>query len=474
MFRERRGMLLGLIMFLGAVPVLAQAPSEIDKLKDQADTAYRERDFPKAMQLCDQVLAQAPTDHVALYLRGSSRVEMGIFSGNVELIRSGIADAREAIRHEGKGKPEYYLPYIYGMSHLSAFEGKPVHATTARTVVDSVLEREDLTPEQRANLLYQRAQADLQLKDYPSAETDLQETLKLSPQHLAAYMLTAEVAAKSKTPAEAANAYSKVVSTFPTNPLVYNNRGMYLQSLGRTQEALADFDKAIQLDPKFMPSYINRGFALLEAGDAAGAEAALTQALAVDASQVGAISLRATARLDQNKSALALEDYRQVAQMAGQNPMAHADLGFAQFFTKDFQAALGSFRTALKLDPKLRFLLPWELACKMRLNQVDASAYADITSKPAEARDWVDQVILFQLGQTDANQMLKSVNTDDEDAKASQLCEGYYFIGMELLRRGRDADAVAYFKQAIQKKLPKLSAYRGSIYALNNTSVKTP
>jgi len=474
MFRKHSSMLLGCWMCLSAVAVLAQGPSELDRLKDQADTAYRERDFPKAMQLCDQALAIAPTDHVALYLRGSSRVEMGIFSGNADLIRTGIADAREAIRHEGKGKPEYYLPYIYGMSHLSGFEGKTVHATTARTVADSVLEREDLTPEQRANLFYQRAQADLQLKDFPAADHDLQETLKLSPQHLAASMLTAEIAAKSKPAADAVAAYSKVVSAFPTNPLVYNNRGMYLQSLGRTQEAMGDFDKAIQLDPKFMPSYINRGFALLEAGDPVAAEAALTQALTIDPTQTGALSLRATARLDQNKGPQALEDYRQVVQVAAQNPMAFADLGFAQFFIRDYQGALASFQNALKLDAKLRFLLPWELACKMQLNQVNTAAYTEITGKPAESRDWVDNVVLFQLGQIDATQLLKAVNTSDENARTSQLCEAYYFVGIELLRRNRESDAAAYFKQATQKKLPKLAAYRGAIYALANAAPKAP
>jgi len=460
-------MLLGLCLLFCVMTGVVQAQTEMDKLKEQADAAYRDRDFPKAMQICDQVLATDPNDHVALYLRGSSRVEMGIFSGNVELIRTGIADAREGIRHEGKGKAEYYLPYIYGMSHLSAFENKPIHANTARTVADSVLEREDLTPEQRANLYYQRAQADLQLKDYAAAENDIQETLKLSPQHLAAYMLSAEVATKSKSPAEAAAAYGRVVTAFPTNPLVYNNRGMYLQSQGRTAEAMADFEKAFQLDPKFLPAYINRGFAMLESGDAAGAEAALTQVLAMDPNQVGAIGLRATARLDQNKAAAAIEDYRAVVQKAPQNPMAHADLGFAQFFTKDFQGAQTSFRTALGLAPGMRFLFPWELACKMRLGQVDPAAYVEITSKPVDKRDWIDQIVLFQLGQSDAGSMLKAVNTTDENTKSAQLCEGYYFIGMELLRRGRDADAAAYFKQATANKLPKLSAYRGAIYALN-------
>lgn len=465
----RGRMLLCLCAVLCAGPVLAQNNSDLETLKTQADEAYRQRIFPQAIALCDKVLAQSATDHVALYLRGSSRIELGIVSRNADLVRGGIADAREAIRNEGNGKPEYYLPYIYGMSHLAVLEGKQVHAQTARTVADSILERDDLTPEQRANLYYQRAHADLQLNDTATANTDLNEALKLSPKHLAAQMLLADLAAKTKSAAEAVAAYTNVVQAFPENPLVYNNRGMYLQSLGRTQEAIADFNKAISIDNKFVPAYINRGFAFLEQGDAVNAEAALTQALAVDPQQTGALSLRGTARLNQNKTMDALADYRKVVEMAPQSPMAHADLGFAQFFTRDFQGALISFKTALKMDDKLRFLLPWKLASEMRLGPIDPQAYSAVLSKPETSRDWFDNLVLFQLGKVDAASLLQSTNPADQNARDAQLCEGYYFIGMELQRRGRSEDAVAYFKQAAQRKLPSLSAYRGAIFALENS-----
>jgi tetratricopeptide (TPR) repeat protein len=245
---------------------------------------------------------------------------------------------------------------------------------------------------------------------------------------------------------------------------------MYLQSLGRSQEAMTDFNKAIQLDAKFLPAYLNRGFAYLETGDAAGAETALTQALAVVPDQIGALSLRATARLNQNKSAEALADYRKVAQMAPQSPMAQADLGFAQFFTGDFSGALASFNSALKIDNKLRFLLPWKLACEIRLGQPDQQAYQDTLAKDEGSRDWIDQLILFELGRTDATTLLNSVNDKDQNARNAQLCEGYYFIGLELQRRQRGSDALAYFKQAVQRKLPKLSAYRGAQYALDQAA----
>ena len=56
----------------------------------------------------------------------------------------------------------------------------------------------------------------------------------------------------------------------------------------------------------------------------------------------------------------------------------------------------------------------------------------------------------------------------DED-----LWEGrYYFIGMELLRRDRQKDAIGYWKQATKSKLPKLSAYRGAVFALKNSGVE--
>jgi len=81
MFRASCGLLLCFTLWLGASSASAQAQSELDQLKDQADTAYRERDFPKAIELSDKALAIAPADHIALYLRGSSKVELGFFSG---------------------------------------------------------------------------------------------------------------------------------------------------------------------------------------------------------------------------------------------------------------------------------------------------------------------------------------------------------------------------------------------------------
>lgn len=455
-----------------AVPA-AQQPSPLEAVKEQADAAYRQREFETAIKLTNQVLAQAPTDHVALYLRGSSRIEMGIINGRMELIRQGIGDSREALRSEGKGNPDYYLPYMYGMSHLAGLEGKPDNAKASLQVADGQLEREDLTPEQRANVHYQRAHANIQLKDLTAAGADAAEAIKLQPKHLAAHMLAADIAVLRKQPADAVNAFNAGVRAFPENPVVYNNRGMYLRTLEKNTEAMADFNRAIQLDSKFIPAYINRGFALLETGDAAGAETSLSHVLTIDPDQPGALSLRATARLNQNRSNDAIADYRKVAQMAQQNPLAQYDLGFALFFTGSYQDALTQFDKALALDKQLRFLLPWKLACEIRLQKVDNAAYQEILSKPEAGRDWVDNLVLFELGRVDAKALLQAAHPTDKTIQNAQLCEGYYFIGNELQRRGRGADAVAYWQAASKQPQPKLSAYRGAMFALTNSGAVT-
>jgi len=96
-------------------PTKTAANPEHERLKSDAENAYQNGEFPKAIELTSKVLAQNPKDHVALYLRASSRVELGQLRRDLKEVRGGIEDAREAMRHGGTEQINYYLPYFYGM-----------------------------------------------------------------------------------------------------------------------------------------------------------------------------------------------------------------------------------------------------------------------------------------------------------------------------------------------------------------------
>ncbi|WP_373537852.1 tetratricopeptide repeat protein [Microcoleus sp.] len=53
--------------------------------------------------------------------------------------------------------------------------------------------------------------------------------------------------------------YDRAIQLNPNDAIAYNNRGVTKYALGRNQEAIADYDRAIQLNPNYADAYKNRG-----------------------------------------------------------------------------------------------------------------------------------------------------------------------------------------------------------------------
>jgi tetratricopeptide (TPR) repeat protein len=86
-------------------------------------------------------------------------------------------------------------------------------------------------------------------------------------------------------------------------------RARALEGLGKYDLSLADLDKAIQEDPKFILAYISRADTYLSRGDDGKALADLEEALRLDPRQPRAYFLRARYYKRQNKNDLALKDF---------------------------------------------------------------------------------------------------------------------------------------------------------------------
>lgn len=440
-----------------------------ERMKTEADQAYQSGNFERTVELTSTVLTENPQDDVALYLRGSARVEIGRRSGDSRLIREGIADARQAIGLGTANDINYYLPYLYGMTTLSAVEGKESHAKVAVDVAGQVLARSDLENGQRANLLYQRAMAHAQQNDFNAAITDYQEAVRLVPTHLGATVALADAFAAAGRTQEAQAAFDRAVNAFPSNPLVYNNRGMFLQQQGRSQDALVDFTRALELNPQFSVGYNNRGFALMELGDLQAAENDFTQAIRVTPQHPMPYSLRGTSRLLQGRLDMALEDYVQAVRLDDRNAIAHADLAFGHFFKANYAEALAAFDRAMSRNSELRYLSPWRVWCLIELQRSDEAQqqFAAVLEKEPQERDWIDHLLLYQAGQIDDEQLLKTVNTTDKRVQNAQTCEAHYFVGRKKAMGGDKTAAENHFQLALKTGERQLSAYRASQYALN-------
>lgn len=443
--------------------------SPSDPLQAETEAAYQRGDFAKALQLAESMMARNPNNDIAVYLRGSARVELGIQQGDLELIRSGIEDSRTALKIGGTDKINYYLPYLYGMTSLANLENKKEHAEVVVKFADSILARPGLKPEERANLQYQKGGAQVYLKNTEQAISAYLAAIQSSPQHLGAHVALAGAYATANKLSEAEAAFSNTTRVFPNNPLVFNNRGMYYQQQHRPKEAIADFTRALQIEPKFYVAYTNRGFTNLNDGEnPTAAIADFNESLRLNPQQPGIYSLRGAAKLQQGKLAEALVDYNEALKLDPENPIAMADIGFTKFFGKDYPGALSSFNNAVLEDPDLRYLNPWRYLSMAFAGQEGAAAatFSDSLTREVEKRDWMDQLVLFLAGKISEQDLFNAAERNDLNLRNLQFCEAYYFIGQQRLRAGNTAGANQFFEQALATKARNLSAYRGAAFML--------
>ena len=443
-----------------------------ERLKKDAQAAYEKGDYPRTIELTSMVLRANPRDHVAYYFRANAKLEQSLAGQKADLLREAIADARQAVGLAADESAVYYMPYLYGMTNLSAMEGRKEHAEVALKIATQVLASSRWKSGERANLHYQRALAQLQLKAPAAAAKDFAEAVRLDKEHLAAYFGLAGAYATAGQTDEAIATFGQAVTAFPDNPVVYNNRGQYLQERGMYDEAVADFTRAVELQPQFTVAYINRGFALMESGDLESAETDFTTVLKVDANQPMVYGLRGSARLSQGKIKEAIADHEQVVRLDARNPVAHGDLGFARFFDGDYAAATTAFDQAVTLDAKLRYLDPWRFrALELQGKPDDAkTAFAAVAAKELKDRDWVDNLLAYLSGSLTAEGLLEAAESTDAAIRDARGCEAHFFIAERAGEAGRADEAKSHYEKSLASKSRHLSAYRGAKFAMKKLS----
>jgi len=439
-----------------------------EQLKTQADQAYRQGDYAEVVKLTNTVLQQNPRDAVAYYLRGSARVEIGLRNRDAKEMRSGISDAREAIRLDSSGNPMYYLPYLYGMTNLAALEDRKEHAEVAVKYAGQLLKQSSLNGEMRANIHYQRGNAHMTLEQYDKAVSDFLSAIKHFRTHLGAHLAAADAYSRAGQPEKAEEQYTTAVSTFSDNPLVYNNRGMFYQQQGEYKKAVADFTRAIELNREYRYAYTNRGFSLLAMGQPDAAEADFTKSLSLNSRQPAVHGLRATARVAQGNIDGALKDNRAAIRLAPQDPSAHADLGFTLFFAGKYDEANNAFEQSLKFNKPQQHLEPWRfLALQKTGNNDDAQALVKpAVEKQPDNRNWVETVLAYLDGKLTDEELVDAAGKKLKEAKPAQLCEAHYFIGLQQQQAGNTKPAMQHFQKAVETDQRHLSAFQGAQLAL--------
>jgi tetratricopeptide (TPR) repeat protein len=149
--------------------------------------------------------------------------------------------------------------------------------------------------------------------------------------------------------------YNKAAELNPEFALMYNNRGVTYTCVGEQKKAMADYNKAIELDPGFFVPYYNRGNLYGASNENDKAVEDYTRALSLNPRYADAYNNRGTIYYSTAKYDKAIEDYSKAVENNPSFAVAWCNLGLAYRVKGDYENTIKSCTKAIELDPKNGF-----------------------------------------------------------------------------------------------------------------------
>jgi lipoprotein NlpI len=194
--------------------------------------------------------------------------------------------------------------------------------------------------------------------------------------------------------------------------------------------ALADCNRAIELDPKFAKAYFWRGIVKSRKGDFADAVADFNRALELDKNAGSPCFYRGCVYFMEHRWAEAMADYRTSCELK-----MH-DLDYPHLFIWLVRARIGEKEAAIK-----------ELAAYLEKR----------VNKPG--KDWPVKVANFLLDRISEDDLAVAAVSTDAKKDRGQHCETWFYAGMKRLLAGDETAAADCFRKSLATEAKDYTEY---------------
>jgi tetratricopeptide (TPR) repeat protein len=146
--------------------------------------------------------------------------------------------------------------------------------------------------------------------------------------------------------------YNRAIELNPQDATPYNNRGLVKATKGDLDGALADYDRAVQLSPRNYQIHGHRGIVRQRKGDLDGALTDYDIAIKLWWKYVGGYNNRASVKISKNDLEGALADCNRAIALDPKYAAAYNTRALIERAKGELDAATADFNRAIKLDPK--------------------------------------------------------------------------------------------------------------------------
>ena len=141
----------------------------------------------------------------------------------------------------------------------------------------------------------------------------------------------------------AVSLWSDTVGKCPGNTRAYNELANAFDAAGRNAEALANYDKALQLKPDYARAWYNKGELMLRTGHVAAALELFDQALRINPAYFKALKAKGDALVKAGRSDAPIAAYEEALKLQPAHQMAIQILGASACYLKNETEAKSAF-----------------------------------------------------------------------------------------------------------------------------------
>ena len=249
---------------------------------------------------------------------------------------------------------------------------------------------------------------------------------------------------------EAIAQYEQALRINPDYAQAHCALGMALAQAGKPQEAIREYEYALQLEPDFADAHVSLGVALEKLGRLEDAIRHYEEALRIKSDDTEAHVNLGTALLTQGNARDAMAHYEEALRINPDSAEAHINLGNALLTQGNARDTMAHYEAALRLNPdsaKAHMSLGSALLVQGRVSEAIDRYEEALRLKPdsAEAHDNLG-IALAQ-----ARRLPEAMKHWEEALKLKpDDVEAHMNLGKALQAQGRVPEAIQHYQQALK------------------------
>jgi lipoprotein NlpI len=252
--------------------------------------------------------------------------------------------------------------------------------------------------------------------------------------------------------------HNKAIELEPNNAIAYNDRGVAYRTKGDTDRAITDYTRAIELVADYANAFSNRAHAWRAKGDFDRAIADYTKAIELDPSPAR-FNSRGLAYQAKGDTDLAIADFSKAIELEPTSVVYVRALGLVRYGTGDFKGAAADMQRAVELRPPDAYSMLFRYLARTRDGEAAASEL-EANATRLNAKEWPYAVVELYLGKRMPAATLSAAK------KADEGCEAQFYVGQWHILKGNTAEAVTAHQLAADTCPKTFIEYQAAIVEL--------